>query len=78
MNAPDSETAVRAAIHHWSRLTDLVEFAIRRHGFGDTDSGFGVTYLATSMNTTGKWTAAKSLRVACRCTGSGGHPMGTR
>jgi len=41
---PDPETAVRSAIGHWSRLPDLAEFAVRQHGFGDTDGGFGVTY----------------------------------
>ena len=44
MEAPEPETAVRDAIRHWSRLSELAEFAACRHGFGDSDGGFGVTY----------------------------------
>jgi hypothetical protein len=40
----DPQAAVVAAIRTWSRLTDLASFAVARHGFGDTNSGFGVTY----------------------------------
>jgi hypothetical protein len=40
---PDPEAAVRTAIRHW-RLPELAEFAVLRHGFGDSDGGFGVTY----------------------------------
>jgi hypothetical protein len=25
-------------------MPELVEFAVRRHGFGNTDGGFGITY----------------------------------
>jgi hypothetical protein len=42
--APEPEAAARDAIRHWSRLAELAEFAARRHGFGDSDGGFGVTY----------------------------------
>jgi hypothetical protein len=44
VKAPEPEVAARHAIRHWSRLTDLAEFAAQRHGFADTDGGFGVTY----------------------------------
>jgi attachment invasion locus protein len=44
VQAPQSEAAAREAIRHWSRLPQLAEFAGRRHGFGDSDGGFGVTY----------------------------------
>lgn len=44
METPTSEEAAREAARHWSRLAQLAEFAIARHGFGDSDSGFGVTY----------------------------------
>jgi hypothetical protein len=44
VEVPNPETAVRTAISHWSRLSDLAEFAVRQHGFGDTDGGFGATY----------------------------------
>lgn len=44
MELPSPETALRDAIRHWSRLPELAEFAIQRHGFGNTDCGFGVTY----------------------------------
>lgn len=41
---PSPETAVRDAIRHWSRLPELSEFATQRHGFSNSDGGFGVTY----------------------------------
>lgn len=41
---PDAETACRAAIRHWSSLQDLAAFAVGRHGYHNTDGGFGVTY----------------------------------
>ena len=44
MQPPEHETAAREAIRHWSRLTELAEFAALRHGFGNSDGGFGVTY----------------------------------
>ncbi len=44
MDAPDTETAVRDSVRHWSSLPELAEFAILRHGFGDSNGGFGVTY----------------------------------
>ncbi len=44
METPEPETAIREAIRHWSRLSDLAEFAAHQHGFGDSNGGFGVTY----------------------------------
>lgn len=44
METPERDAAVRDAIWHWSSLTDLAVFAARRHGFMNTDGGFGVTY----------------------------------
>lgn len=44
MESPTPEVAAREAIRHWSRLPELADFAARRHGFGDSDGGFGVTY----------------------------------
>jgi hypothetical protein len=41
---PEPEAAARDVIRHWSRLSELAEFAACRHGFGDSDGGFGVTY----------------------------------
>jgi hypothetical protein len=41
---PTPEDAVLDAIRHWSSLTEVAEFAIQRHGYGNTDGGFGVTY----------------------------------
>jgi hypothetical protein len=41
---PEPESAARDAIRHWSRMPELDEFAAQRHGFGDSDGGFGVTY----------------------------------
>ena len=40
----DPESALVASITHWSQLADLAQFAVERHGFGDTDGGFGITY----------------------------------
>lgn len=36
--------AIIDAIRHWSRLEELAQFATERHGFGDSDGGFGVNY----------------------------------
>ena len=36
--------AIVDAIAHWRRLPELVTFALERHGYGDSDGGFGVTY----------------------------------
>ena len=44
MHAPEPTIAIRNAIRHWSRLTDLAEFTAQRHGYGNTDGGFDVTY----------------------------------
>jgi hypothetical protein len=44
MEAPEPATAVRDAIRHWSSLPDLALFAARRHGFMNTDGGFGILY----------------------------------
>ncbi len=32
------------SIRHWPRLPELVDFALARHGYGDSNGGFGVTY----------------------------------
>jgi hypothetical protein len=39
----DPQSAVVNSIR-WSRLPDLASSAVARHGFGDTDGSFGVTY----------------------------------
>ena len=44
MEKPDIKTACLDAIRHWPSLRELAVFAIRGHGYGDTDGGFGVTY----------------------------------
>jgi hypothetical protein len=41
---PEPEAAIREVIRHWSRFPELAEFAARRHGFADSDGGFGVLY----------------------------------
>ncbi len=43
-DVPESKAAILEAIRHWLRLTDLAEFAAQRHGYGDDNGGFGVTY----------------------------------
>lgn len=42
--AIDPVSAVGTSIRHWPRLAELATFAADRHGFGDTDGGFGITY----------------------------------
>jgi hypothetical protein len=32
------------AIRRWPRQSDLVEFAVKRHGYGNTDGYFGIIY----------------------------------
>jgi hypothetical protein len=44
MAAPDAVTAALDAVRYWRPMTELARFAAERHGFGDTDGGFGVTY----------------------------------
>jgi len=36
--------ALENAIRHWPSLVELATFALERHGFGNSDSGFGITY----------------------------------
>jgi hypothetical protein len=36
--------AVLDAVRSWSRVGDLCAFAEHRHGFGNSDGGFGVSY----------------------------------
>ena len=44
--APDTPTnrAILDAMRSWSRAADLSGFAAARHGYGNSDGGFGVTY----------------------------------
>jgi hypothetical protein len=44
VQTPEPEAAAREAIRHWRRLPELADFAVCRHGFGDSDGGFGVIY----------------------------------
>ena len=39
-----SEAACREIISQWSQLSELADFAERRHGYGNSDGGFGITY----------------------------------
>lgn len=43
---PDTPSgrAILDAIRSWSCPSDLARFARERHGYGNTDGGFGVTY----------------------------------
>ena len=43
MKVPEPDAAVRDAVCHWSSLPEVAGFAARRHGFGNSDGGFGVT-----------------------------------
>lgn len=40
----DARSNIVASIRSWSRPSDLASFAAARHGFGNSDGGFGVTY----------------------------------
>lgn len=44
MEAPDTTTACREVIDAWSTLAQLADFAEQRHGFGNSNGGFGVIY----------------------------------
>jgi hypothetical protein len=39
-----TEPAVLLVIRFWRSLEELATFALKRHGFGNSDVGFGVTY----------------------------------
>jgi hypothetical protein len=41
---PGQEEQIAEVIRHWHRLSDLSEFAAKRHGFGDSNGGLGVIY----------------------------------
>ena len=43
-NVPDPTMAALIAIRHWRDKAALARFAADRHGFGDSDGGFGITY----------------------------------
>lgn len=43
-NVPDPTLAALIAIRHWRDKSALARFAADRHGFGDSDGGFGITY----------------------------------
>jgi hypothetical protein len=40
----DPTFAALTAIRHWRDKRQLVDYALARHGYADTDSGFGITY----------------------------------
>jgi hypothetical protein len=40
----DPTFAALTAIRHWSDTASLVRFALDRHGFADSNGGFGITY----------------------------------
>lgn len=35
---------IREVIRAWSNTDDLLKFALTRHGYGDSNGGFGITY----------------------------------
>lgn len=37
-------TRIKEVISHWRKPDELASFAVARHGFGDSNGGFGVTY----------------------------------
>jgi hypothetical protein len=44
LNTPTPEDAIRRAIASLPWLHELAEYAVNRHGFGDSDGGNGLTY----------------------------------
>lgn len=40
----DPTFASLTAIRHWRNIEELVQFALDRRGFGDTNGGFGILY----------------------------------
>ena len=40
----DPTFAALTAIRHWPDKAALARFALDRHGYGDTNGGFGITY----------------------------------
>lgn len=44
MDAPEPEAACREVILEWRTLSELATFAERRHGYGNSDGGFGICY----------------------------------
>ncbi len=44
LEAPEPQAACREAILDWSDLSQLAEFAKLRHGYGNSNGGFGVIY----------------------------------
>ena len=44
MDAPSPEAACRQAIAEWRHPTELESFAENRHGYANSDGGFGVIY----------------------------------
>lgn len=44
MDSPPFGTVCREVIKNWRRLTELADFAERRHGYGNSNGGFGITY----------------------------------
>ena len=44
MDSIDTRTAILSSIRAWTKRGQLASFALARHGFGDTNGGFGVTY----------------------------------
>lgn len=44
LEAPEPLAACREVILEWSELSQLAEFAALRHGYGNSNGGFGVIY----------------------------------
>jgi hypothetical protein len=44
VDAPEEIVACREVIMEWPMLAQLAEFAQQRHGYGNSDGGFGILY----------------------------------
>lgn len=42
--AGEHASRIQQVMAHWPRPADLASFALKRHGFGDNDGGFGIIY----------------------------------
>ncbi len=47
----DSEKAILDVIKHWPSLEELVTHALSRHGFSDSNGGYGITYWSQDLIT---------------------------
>lgn len=72
---PDPVQAILTSIRSW-RLEELADFAEKRHGFENSDGGFGVIYPADVDDCEGEIEGAAILEGCVRVYGYWGPPDG--